>query len=101
MKLKDFRIGWRTLIQQPAYSLSVILGLSIGLAASLLLLGFVKYSLDYDSHVPDVDNVYVVTQRYHVDPRSPLYDVAPMFLRSVAVATVSYTHLTLPTICSV
>ena len=87
MKLKDLRIGWRTLIQQPANSLSVILGLSIGLAACLLLLGFVKYSLDYDSHVPDVDNVYVVTQRYHVDPKSPLYDVAPMFLRSVATNT--------------
>ncbi len=87
MKLKDFRIGWRTLIQQPAYSLSVILGLSIGLAACLLLLGFVKYSLEYDSHVPNVDEVYVVTQRYHVDPKSPLYDVAPMFLRSVAMNT--------------
>ena len=87
MKLKDFRIGWRTLIQQPAYSLSVILGLSIGLAACLLLLGFVKYSLEYDSHVPNVDQVYVVTQRYHVDPKSPLYDVAPMFLRSVAMNT--------------
>ena len=87
MKLRDLRIVWRTLIQEPAYSLSVILGLSIGLAASLLLFGFVKYSLDYDSHVPDVDSVYVVTQRYHVDPKSPLYDVAPMFLRSVAMAT--------------
>jgi putative ABC transport system permease protein len=87
MKLKDFLIGWRTLVQQPAYSLSVVLGLSVGLAACLLLLGFVRYSLQYDAHVPDADNVYVVTQRYHVDPKSPLYDVAPMFLRSVAMKT--------------
>lgn len=87
MKLKDFLIGWRTLVQQPAYSLSVVLGLSVGLAACLLLLGFVRYSLQYDAHVPDVDNVYVVTQRYHVDPKSPMYDVAPIFLRAVAMKT--------------
>lgn len=87
MKLKDFLIGWRTLVQQPAYSLSVVLGLSVGLAACLLLLGFVRYSLQYDAHVPDVDNVYVVTQRYHVDPKWPMYDVAPIFLRAVAMKT--------------
>ena len=81
----DFRIGWRTLIQQPAYTLTVILSLSVGLAASLLLLGFVRYSLEYDAHVPDVDQVYVVKHHFNVEPSSPLFDVAPMFLREVAL----------------
>jgi hypothetical protein len=81
----DFRIGWRTLIQEPAYTLAVMLGLSAGLAACLLLLGFVRYSLEYDAHVPDVDNVYVVRHRFNVDPAEPLYELAPMFLRNAAL----------------
>ena len=85
MKLRDLRIGWRTLIQEPAYTLAVVLGLGVGLAACLLLLGFVRYSLEYDSHVPDVDRVYVVKQHFNIDPASPLHDVAPMFLREAAL----------------
>jgi len=84
MKLRDFRIGWRTLIQEPAYTLAVILGLGIGLAASLLLLGFVRYSAEYDAYIPDADNIYVVRHRFNVDPGAPLYDLAPMFLRAAA-----------------
>ena len=57
MKLNDFRIGWRTLVQEPAYSLVVILGLGVGLAASLQLFGFVQYSWLYDAAVPDADQV--------------------------------------------
>jgi cell division protein FtsX len=81
----DFRIGWRTLVQEPAYTLAVMLGLSAGLAACLLLLGFVRYSLEYDAFVPDVDNIYVVRHRFNVDPTEPLYDLAPMFLRNAAL----------------
>jgi cell division protein FtsX len=85
MKLRDLRIGWRTLIQEPAYTLAVVLGLGVGLAACLLLLGFVRYSMEYDTHVPDVDQVYVVKQHFNIDPASPLHDVAPMFLRETAL----------------
>lgn len=83
----DFRIGWRTLIQQPAYTLTVILTLSVGLAASLLLLGFVRYSLEYDKHVPAVEQVHVVKHHFNVESSSPLFDVAPMFLREIALKT--------------
>lgn len=87
MKLKDFRIGWRTLVQEPAYSLVVILGLGVGLAASLLLFGFVQYSWRYDAAVPDVDNVYVVKHRSNIDPRAPWYDQVPLLLRQAALKT--------------
>ena len=85
MKLRDLRIGWRTLIQEPAYTLAVVLGLGVGLAACLLLLGFVRYSLEYDTHIPEADSVYVVKHHFNVEPSSPLFDVAPMFLREVAL----------------
>jgi cell division protein FtsX len=87
MKLRDFRIGWRTLIHEPAYTLAVLLGLGIGLAACLLLLGFVRYSLDYDRHVPQVEQVYVVKHRFNVEATAPLFDMAPMFLREIALKT--------------
>ncbi|NGZ87993.1 ABC transporter permease [Duganella aceris] len=85
MKIRDLRIGWRTLIQEPAYTLAVVLGLGIGLAACLLLLGFVRYSMEYDTHVPQVDHVYVVKHHFNVEPASPLFELAPMFLRETAL----------------
>jgi putative ABC transport system permease protein len=85
MKLRDFRIGWRTLVREPAYSMVVIAGLGIGVAACLLLLGFVRYSWQYNAQVPDVDNVYVVKQRYNIDPVAPWFDQAPYILRAAAV----------------
>lgn len=84
MNLRDFRIGWRHLIQEPVYSLAVLLGLGIGLATCLLLLGFVRYSLQYNSHIPNAENLYVVNQRFNVDPKSPILDQAPLFLRPLA-----------------
>jgi cell division protein FtsX len=83
----DLRIGWRTLVQEPAYTLTAILSLGIGLAASLLLLGFVRYSMEYDSHVPQVEQVYVVKHHFNVEQSSPLFDIAPMFLRETALQT--------------
>jgi ABC-type antimicrobial peptide transport system permease subunit len=87
MTLRDFRIGWRTLLQDPAYSFVVIAGLGIGLAAALLLLGLVRHSWQYNRHVPDVDQVYVVKQRFNVDPKAPWFDQAPLLLRAVAAGT--------------
>lgn len=87
MTLNDFRIGWRTLVQEPAYSLVVVLGLATGFATALLLLGFVRYSWDYNAQVPDVDNVYVVKQRHNIGPRPLWYDLAPMLVHAAALKT--------------
>ncbi|MDC8757201.1 ABC transporter permease [Janthinobacterium fluminis] len=84
MTLRNFRVGWRTLVQEPAYSLVVVVGLGVGLAAALLLLGFVRYSLQYNAHVPGVDSVYVVKQRFNVDPSAPSFDQVPLLLRAAA-----------------
>lgn len=87
MTLNDFRIGWRTLLAEPAYSLVVIGGLSVGLAACLLLLGFVRYSWLYNTHVPEVERVYVVKLRYNVNPDAPWFDQGPLILRGAAANT--------------
>ena len=65
MNLRDFRIGWRLLVKEPAYSAVVILGLTIGFAVCFLLLGLVRHSFSYDQHVPDSDNIYILKQRWN------------------------------------
>jgi len=87
MTLRDFRIGWRTFLQDPAYSFVVIAGLGLGLGAALLLLGLVRHSWQYNRHIPDVENVYVVKQRFNVDPKAPWFDQAPLLLRAAAAGT--------------
>jgi hypothetical protein len=85
MNLRDFRIGWRLLIQQPAYSAVVSGGLAIGFAACFLLFGYVSYCLDYDSNVPDNDRVFAVKQRINVFPRPEWQINAYLPLRDIAI----------------
>ncbi len=83
MNLRDFRIGWRLLAKQPAYSLVVVLGLAIGFAACFLLLGFVGYSYSYNAQVPDSEHVYLVKQKRNLLPRPEWQTSAPIPLREV------------------
>jgi hypothetical protein len=69
MTFPDFRVGWRQLLQQPAYTAAMLGGLALGFAACFLLLGYVRYCLDYDSQVPQRERVYAVKQRINVFPR--------------------------------
>ncbi|MES2161334.1 MAG: ABC transporter permease [Pseudomonadota bacterium] len=87
MNLRDFRIGWRLLLQQPAYSAVVIGGLAIGFAACFLLFGFVEFCLNFNSAIPDNDRVLVVKQRINVFPRPEWQAWAFMPLRDVALAS--------------
>lgn len=81
MTLRDFRIGWRILLSQPAYSTVVVAGLAIGMAACFLLIGFVHYSFTYNANVPDNEHVYMIKQKRNMLPR-PEWDArAPMPLR--------------------
>jgi putative ABC transport system permease protein len=94
MNLRELRVGWRALIKEPSYSLVVVLGLAVGFAACLLLIGFVRYSWQYDAQVPDVDNVYIAKLRYNIDSASPWFEQAPSLLREVAQTTPSVTDAT-------
>ncbi|MFD2365155.1 ABC transporter permease [Pseudoduganella sp. GCM10020061] len=65
MITRDFRIGWRLLFQEKAYSAVVVLGLAIGIAVCFLLLGLVHHSFSYNSHIPENDKVFIVKQRWN------------------------------------
>ena len=63
--LRDFRIGWRQLAKEPAYSAVVILGLAVGVAVCFLLLGYVAHSFAYDRQVPERERVYQLEHRWN------------------------------------
>jgi putative ABC transport system permease protein len=84
MRLQDFRIGWRLLAQQPAYSAVVLLGLATGFAACFLLLGFARYSYSYDAQVPDAQQVYVLKSRFNAVPNPEWTELAPNHLVQAA-----------------
>jgi hypothetical protein len=77
MKLSDFRIGWRLLLQERAYSAVTILGLALGFAACFLLLGYVRYCFSYDSHVPRAAQVHLVKMRVNVGGNDGWSQAAP------------------------
>jgi putative ABC transport system permease protein len=84
MNLRDFRIGWRMLVQEPGYSSVVVFGLSIGFAACFLLLGFVRYSFSYDAQVPDAGQLHLVKTRFNLAGKPDWYELAPMRLLAEA-----------------
>ncbi|MET3117442.1 putative ABC transport system permease protein [Undibacterium sp. GrIS 1.8] len=72
MKFRDFRIGWRLLIQEPAHSLVAIIGLAIGFMVFFLGLSYIYYALHFDRHVPEYQHIFIVKslpnwedQRWH------------------------------------
>lgn len=87
MTRNDLRIAWRLLLAEPAYSAVVIAGLTLGFAASFLLLGFVRYSFSYDSQAPDNAHVYVFKHRLNLIPNARWTEMMPLPVRDVLLAS--------------
>jgi len=60
----NIKISWRSLTKHKIYSIIKIGGLASGIAASLLIGLYIKYSLSYDKHYPDFDLLYRVIGVY-------------------------------------
>ena len=56
-----FKIAWRNLVNNKADSTINIVGLSIGMAACLLILEFVSFELSYDRFNKNANDIYRVT----------------------------------------
>jgi putative ABC transport system permease protein len=60
-----FKIGWRNLWKNKVFSWINILGLSLGMAACLLILQYVNFELSYDHFNKNASDLYrVVNDRY-------------------------------------
>ena len=83
--LRDYKIGWRLLVNEPVYSGIVVLGLACGFAVCFLLLGFVQYSFSYDGQVPDNQNLYVMQHKVNIIPTPQWMEFMPLPVRQVAL----------------
>ncbi len=60
-----FKTAWRNLWKNKVFSLINILGLSLGMAACLLILQYVNFELSYDHFNKNAADLYrVVNDRY-------------------------------------
>lgn len=60
--LKNYLLtAWRIMVRQKAYTIINILGLSLGIAASMLIIIYIADELSYDKFIKDVDRMYRVT----------------------------------------
>jgi putative ABC transport system permease protein len=70
-------VGLRSLAKNKTYAFINIIGLSVGLAACLLLLLYVRYERSYDDWLPNAENVYQV-QNHWTDPATDRVDMGQM-----------------------
>ena len=56
----DFRASFRSLKRHPTYAAINIAGLSLGIAATLLILLYARHELTYDRHNQKADRTYLV-----------------------------------------
>ena len=84
MNVRDFRIGWRALMDDPGYSAVAVGGLAAGLATFFLLLSWVSYSFSYDTHVPDAERVFVLKHRMNLLDKPEFMELMPLPFKTAA-----------------
>ncbi|MFI5139354.1 MAG: ABC transporter permease, partial [Sphingobacteriales bacterium] len=58
-----FKIAWRTIVRHKGYSAINVAGLTVGIAACLLIFVIIQYELSFDTFRPGYKNIYrIVTQ---------------------------------------
>ncbi len=99
-----FKIAWRNLVKNKSYSTINTVGLCLGFASCILLLGYVNFETSYENHLGNADQIYrVVTERYvnnalvYEGTKGPnrLAQVAPVDIPGVDYATNTYHELCL------
>lgn len=67
------KTGWRALLRQKIHLALNLIGLSVGLAAAVLILLFVQFERGYDQMHPEAENTYRVEQYFNpVEQRFPV-----------------------------
>jgi len=63
-----FKIAWRNIIRHKGYSAINIAGLTVGIAACLLIFVVLQFELSFDTFQPNYKNIYrVITRQMHQD----------------------------------
>ena len=72
-----FKIAWRNIIRNKGFSFLNIAGLSIGLAATMLILLWVGFELSYDKFHEKKDRIFEVYNRYNVSGEIWAWNTTP------------------------
>lgn len=56
------KLAWRNIFKQKGYSLINILGLTVGIAALILIYFYIQDELSYDQHWQDKDRIYRINE---------------------------------------
>src|SRR5215813_7948924 len=65
-----FKTAWRTLWKNKIFSVINVLGLAIGISASLVIYLIVRYNFSFDKFEKDRDRIYRVVSDYNDQGRS-------------------------------
>jgi putative ABC transport system permease protein len=77
-----FKIAWRNLKRNKSYAFINVLGLSLGIACSILIYILVSYHLSFDDFHQKKDRVYRVVTDLHGDEISHTPGVPPPFTKA-------------------
>src|SRR5678815_2791278 len=93
-----FKTAWRNLMKNKVFSFINIIGLSIGIAACLLILKYVNFQLSFDRFNKNADDIYRVTNdRYQngklIQHGTITYSAIGKAMQDDFPEAVSYTHL--------
>jgi hypothetical protein len=67
MLISYFKSAWRNIIRSKWYSVLNILGFATGMTIALLIGLWVYYQYDYNSFLPEYQQVYQVKSNYNAD----------------------------------
>ncbi|MDZ7742372.1 MAG: ABC transporter permease [Bacteroidota bacterium] len=81
MFINYLKVAFRNLVRQKAYTIINILGLTIGIAAFIMIVLFVQYELSYNEHIPNSDRLYRCVELQHphgIDDQHVAVTMAPL-----------------------
>ncbi|MCF8228791.1 MAG: ABC transporter permease [Bacteroidales bacterium] len=67
MIINYLKVAFRNLVRQKGYSIINILGLTIGIAAFIMIMLYVQYELSFNEHIPNKDRLYRCVELQHPD----------------------------------
>ena len=71
-----FKIAWRTLLRHTSYTVINIIGLTLGIAAAILIFTLISYQLSFDDFHHNKDRIYRIVTDLH-DEGAPRFACVP------------------------